>query len=394
MLFLLGQIIFFLLITAILWFAIGWSLRSLTTKTERRALQAEWTNRFNSMKHDRDRYRDEVERLHVGSSPAEATDSGGVEALPAQAKKLREETQAQARKIGQLSNRLTELQARAVKRERDYEHLSDKLEAAMHALNERDANGGAGGEPDAAEKEKLQDALLRLKKKDDRIAQLQHELAAIPHEATTGVVQLESQLHAAMRKIKERDEHIARLNQANLESASTHRQEEFDALIAELDRARETIDAQAAELEAIKQAGPADRNPDHEKYREVIREQEKTIAELNAKLRKQTQVARSSQRPARYKEKPASGDLFGEPPAFLLDKPNGEKDNLKEIHGIGPVLEQTLNRLGIFHFDQIANLTAPDIAWLAANINSFPDRILRDRWVDQAHRLSGRSPNA
>lgn len=60
------------------------------------------------------------------------------------------------------------------------------------------------------------------------------------------------------------------------------------------------------------------------------------------------------------------------------------KDDLKTISGIGPVLEKTLNRLGITSYAQIARFTRRDIDRVAAALNSFRDRIRRDNWVSGA----------
>ncbi|MEM8977320.1 MAG: hypothetical protein AAGD43_35170, partial [Pseudomonadota bacterium] len=62
-------------------------------------------------------------------------------------------------------------------------------------------------------------------------------------------------------------------------------------------------------------------------------------------------------------------------------------DDLKRIKGVGPVMERTMNELGIYHFRQVARLDAAGIEWVSANIETFPDRIRRDRWVEQAHEL-------
>lgn len=68
-----------------------------------------------------------------------------------------------------------------------------------------------------------------------------------------------------------------------------------------------------------------------------------------------------------------------------LDAPRGGKaDNLKEIEGIGPALEKLCNSLGFWHFDQIANWSEADVAWVDANMKTFKGRIQRDRWVVQA----------
>jgi len=74
-----------------------------------------------------------------------------------------------------------------------------------------------------------------------------------------------------------------------------------------------------------------------------------------------------------------------EPPKFL-DAPNGDPDDLKKILGIGSVLEDKLNDMGIYHFSQIAEFTEQDIASVNTHLN-FPGRIERDEWVAQAKEL-------
>ncbi len=64
-----------------------------------------------------------------------------------------------------------------------------------------------------------------------------------------------------------------------------------------------------------------------------------------------------------------------------------ERDNLKEIKGIGPFIEEKLNALGIYTFRQISNLSPKDEDNITDAIEFFPGRIRRDRWVAQASRL-------
>ncbi len=82
---------------------------------------------------------------------------------------------------------------------------------------------------------------------------------------------------------------------------------------------------------------------------------------------------------------PASWQSNGE--LELLEAPRGAGDELRKIRGIGTVLEQTLNRLGVYHYRQIAAWTAGDIEWVTSHIEIFPGRIERDGWVEQAARL-------
>ncbi len=62
-------------------------------------------------------------------------------------------------------------------------------------------------------------------------------------------------------------------------------------------------------------------------------------------------------------------------------------DDLKLISGVGPKLEQTLNELGFYHFDQVAKWGPQEIAWVDARLR-FKGRIARDNWMAQAKTLA------
>jgi len=70
----------------------------------------------------------------------------------------------------------------------------------------------------------------------------------------------------------------------------------------------------------------------------------------------------------------------------FLDAPNGDADDLKKILGIGSVLEEKLNEMGIYHYSQIAEFSDTDIANINTHLN-FPGRIERDEWIPQAAEL-------
>ncbi|WP_300016751.1 hypothetical protein [uncultured Roseobacter sp.] len=87
-------------------------------------------------------------------------------------------------------------------------------------------------------------------------------------------------------------------------------------------------------------------------------------------------------------KKAAPATESAERPAALSDTPRaGGADDLKKISGVGPKLEETLNGLGIWHFDQVAALTPSDIAWVDERLR-FKGRIERDDWVGQAKKLA------
>jgi len=84
-------------------------------------------------------------------------------------------------------------------------------------------------------------------------------------------------------------------------------------------------------------------------------------------------------------EKAAETDARGR-----LSKPQGQKDDLKLIKGVGKVLEGKLNDAGIYHFWQVAALDAAQVEELEKDM-SFPGRITRDDWIAQARELSKQS---
>ena len=63
---------------------------------------------------------------------------------------------------------------------------------------------------------------------------------------------------------------------------------------------------------------------------------------------------------------------------------DGQKDDLRKIHGIGPVFARTLNKMGLHTFVQIARWKPEDIAKVAKKLYTAPDRIKRDKWIDEA----------
>ncbi len=74
----------------------------------------------------------------------------------------------------------------------------------------------------------------------------------------------------------------------------------------------------------------------------------------------------------------------GTRPAGLDGPRGGVADDLKMIKGVGPKMEQLVNSLGFWHFDQLAAWTADEVAWVDANLKGFKGRVSRDQWVEQA----------
>ncbi|WP_243405010.1 endonuclease [Pelagivirga sediminicola] len=97
-------------------------------------------------------------------------------------------------------------------------------------------------------------------------------------------------------------------------------------------------------------------------------------------------IAEQARRPKPEDAPLASEDL--QKPKTLDAPRAGGADDLKRIKGIGPKLETMLNGMGFYHYDQIANWTEAEIAWVDRNLTGFKGRASRDEWVRQAVTLA------
>lgn len=97
-------------------------------------------------------------------------------------------------------------------------------------------------------------------------------------------------------------------------------------------------------------------------------------------------AAKPAAKPAAAKAaKPAAAKAAK--PETLTKARAGGADDLKQIKGVGPGLEKTLNELGFYHFDQIQNWRKAEIEWVDSRLK-FPGRIVRDEWTKQAKTLA------
>ena len=98
---------------------------------------------------------------------------------------------------------------------------------------------------------------------------------------------------------------------------------------------------------------------------------------------------KSEVKPTSPKSKPAAPEavVAEKKPRTMTAPRKAGADDLKLISGVGPKLEQTLNDLGFWHFDQIEKWTDDEIAWVDSRLR-FKGRITRDDWMAQARILA------
>ncbi len=108
-----------------------------------------------------------------------------------------------------------------------------------------------------------------------------------------------------------------------------------------------------------------------------------------AKKAKKAPAKKAAAKKPAAKAAPAAdaADVAEKKPRTMKAARKAGADDLKKIKGVGPKLEQTLNELGFYHYDQVAKWTEAEIAWVDNRLK-FKGRIQRDDWIEQAKKLA------
>jgi predicted flap endonuclease-1-like 5' DNA nuclease len=204
----------------------------------------------------------------------------------------------------------------------------------------------------------------------DRLRQLVAELEPVQGRVHWLEVQLSEKEAQQRRVVHDLEERLAARDRRLAELAQQ------DQLLQERDRRIAALERRIVELQALQS--------EIEGHAKMMGEQEEEIS----RLRKRLVEVRTA---LRVRD---SGHVVTRPngPANQLSlqinhskNPNGlQKDDLKKIYGIGPVIERALNKMGTYTYIQIARWTPSDIAKVARKLETGPDRIKRDNWVANA----------
>lgn len=103
-----------------------------------------------------------------------------------------------------------------------------------------------------------------------------------------------------------------------------------------------------------------------------------------AKAKKESEPKK--EKPAASKTASDSDGRVDEELGLVYDSAPSEVDDLKEISGVGPKLEEKLHSIGIYKFEQIAAWTEKNVAEFD-ELLSFKGRIERDDWIEKAKAL-------
>ena len=250
--------------------------------------------------------------------------------------------------------------------------------------------------PRAALVSGLEGEIATLKPKAERVSSLESEISSLQPKAALvpgleseltslrptadRVPELESELEALRAKAGRADELEQEI--AGLRGKADECAECQDALSKESERARDL----ESQLQALR--SKADRADDLEREIEGLRSQAAAPAVV---VPASAPVAEAA--PASMASSYVAGDTsWSSGMTELGTLAANHEDDLKVVNGIGPVMEETLKGFGIQSWEQLAAFSADDIAKVTEAISSFPGRIERDQWVEQAQDLVVRFP--
>jgi predicted flap endonuclease-1-like 5' DNA nuclease len=233
--------------------------------------------------------------------------------------------------------------------------------------------------PKDAEIARLRARTEELEPFQERTRRLERELEQERARATAAIQGKDQELARHQSRVDEMDSELARLRTQSQEDLTR-----FTETLQQRDQDIQRLRATVEELEVFR--GEVEKKElqlrEAEERRVMdVSEREEEIGALRKRL-VEYRVAQRHQVQAKSSGAAEAGSHNASSPARGAGKSRpAQKDDLKQIHGIGPVMERVLNRMGMFTFRQIAEWKEQDVEHMASELNTFPDRIRHDNWI-------------
>ena len=433
MIVLIGQIVGCLLVAAGIGGAVGWLLRQLSTGE----LAQQFTNVTATLRHKEQLLEKAQYELNARAAAMQTLESKIVESeeinesTRQELSARNERLQALQEELAVRTQRLTVLEAQEAsvrRRASEYDaaataqlaeaqQLQLIRQAAQQTLESNEQEGHnlerRVAELDAtiAEANRLRARVEELEPAQGRVHWLEVQLSDQDVEHRAELHQLNSQLAERDRRIGQLESLSQQLQDqevalAQWETRSAHTLTQHEAQIAKLRQQLATQDQLKAQLLLDKQllderaeriSGLKHRIQELEAMQQGLADQLKTVGEKQEeidRLRKRLVEVRAALRiktdggavAPRLKTRQNGSQLSLEIAQAKAAKEH-PKDDLSKIHGIGPAFARTLNKMGLYSFGQIARWTSEDIDRVAKKLYTAPDRIKRDKWIDEAKKL-------
>lgn len=215
----------------------------------------------------------------------------------------------------------------------------------------------------------------QLAERDKRISELEH-LQSLLKEQETALAQWETQY---AQTLTQHESQIAKLQQQLAAQGNLTAQLQLnEQTLRERNNRIEGLHCQVQELESQKLDLVNQAKMVGEKEEEITRLR-KRLVEVRAALRIKTDGGATVPRQTRQ-----NGSQLSLQMEQTQAAKGQHKDDLSKIHGIGPAFAKTLNKMGLHTFVQIARWKPEDIDKVAKKLYTAPERIKRDKWVEEA----------
>ena len=360
--------------------ALGWVFRGERSAKEKIAINAGWQDQLESVQAELDRLAEQNVSLMEQISQYQASQKDSVNRAKELSDSLRETFKRRDELQRQLKDFRVQLAAATDQR--------DKLQSAVE--NREIKNKSSANEA---------------REKDDKIFHLSRELTSwqsrVPplvekfQERDKQARALEEELKTARARIESFEE-MARANQTRIEPVDT------DSLLDGMDASNEPHSDTSAHAVAELQ----DQIHDDDDSDAAVEKEPEAVEEFTASDNEllpedilveedDDETAGEPDADTDLDSQKAEDDLFTSVNKYLEDdpEPDDDKDDLKQIKGVGPVIEKTLNELGILLFSQIAEMSEYEIDRVAQRLKGFRSRIYREDWIGQARDLQFRKNN-
>ncbi len=333
---------------------------------------------------------------------------------------------------------------------RKLEEEKSAIQGELYAANDQLDKYHTRLESDAALIEDLNNQILGLKAKQNQLKEAINEAETVRPESRQSEVseKTKEQLQQLENKIKELEkekEHLDQLeekvvqlqaenkdlksNQIRLESMEIEGVEKLQEKLTLLEKENQTLQvinnkllkleqesgslkAIAAKLQKLENEHASFRNLEGQMVDlSAIRQQVEQLSFENAHLQQALEELQRNE----HRHPPLSASEPANSPAGVIDETEEEqalqkarsdrneierlistkikvatvedRDDLTKIEGIGPFIEEKLNAIGIFTYEQISQFDDDLINQVTTAIGYFPGRIERDDWVGQAKKL-------
>jgi predicted flap endonuclease-1-like 5' DNA nuclease/uncharacterized protein YoxC len=315
---------------------VGWILRGRRAVDEKAAVSAGWQDQINAQRKEHDRLTAQNKALMEQISQYQASNKDA------------------KNRAKELSTAVQEAYARRDELQREIKDIRSNLEVAMNQRDQLRSDITAKADESAS-----------LEEKDSRIKKLQLELENWQNRLPPLIEKFRQRNEDAERLSAELEVANARIEELELEAEPGHTRIEPvrdpDALTDGRDASNDPSDDMPDDDD---DDGVDDNDDDDDTWHE-----EEDASELQ-----------------RADEEDEDDDFESETIV------NGARDKLQEIKGVGPAIEKTLNEMGIFRYQQIAEMSEYDIDRIAKRLKGFRTRIYREDWIGQARDLRDQAP--